>query len=137
MTNDEVERAAQADRTIPLVLKSIAGCAAALAIVAAFVWGLRFGFGVAIGGAMITANFYVLTRVGRALTGSRNGAAFWGMIYLLKVGALFGGVFLLLHAGIASGVGIIVGLCSLVPGIVVGGLLAAPSDPTPGAGTPS
>lgn len=125
---------APADRTLPLVAIAIGVCAVVLAAASAFVVGSNFAVGVLIGGAIAVSNFLVLARVGKALTGSRGGAAFWGGIYLLKLAALFGGVALLLHSGIVSGLGVIVGLTALVPGIVVGGLLAAPRDPNDGAG---
>ena len=112
------------DRTIRNVCIAIAGSALALAAATTAISSWRFGLGVAIGAAMILANFAVLARVGRSLTGSRGGAMFWGSVYLFKVAALFGGAALLFRAEIVPVLSIAVGFGALVPGIVVGGLCA-------------
>jgi len=125
------------DRTIKAVTVSIGVCAAMLAAASYFVVGGRFGLGVVAGGTVGLLNFVVLARVGKAITGKTKDAVFWGVVYLVKVIALFGGTFLMLRSGVVSGLGIVVGLTALVPGIVVGGLLAAPRDPNDGTGTQS
>ena len=133
-SDDAAEAAAFSARTIKLVAIAIAFSALLFAAAAAFFVNIRFATGIVAGGDIGLSNFLVLARVGKAITGSREGAVLWGGIYLLKVAALFGGVALLLHSGIVSGLGLVVGFSALVPGIVVGGLLAAPKDPNHGAG---
>jgi hypothetical protein len=117
-------------RTVKAVAMSIVACTVILAGLSLVFANTRFALGVLIGGAIGAANFLVLARVGKAITGKSKDAAFWGAMYLLKVAALFGGVFLVLHSGLVSGLGVVVGLTALVPGIVVGGLLSTPRDPT-------
>ncbi len=99
----------------------------AVVLAAAFlpVQGLRFALGVLVGGAIVLINFIFLARIGRAMT-QPSGGGLWGLAYIFKVFALFGVAALLLRAGIVPGLGLIVGLCALLPGIVVGGLRAAP-----------
>ncbi|GAC1363304.1 MAG: hypothetical protein NVSMB47_15090 [Polyangiales bacterium] len=118
------------DRTIPRVAMAIAVCALVFAGASWAAFGLRFGLGVAVGGAIGATNFLVLARVGKAMTQKDRDAWIWGGVYLLKVFALFGGVAYLLHTRAVNGLGLIVGFAAIVPGIVVGGLLAAPTIPT-------
>lgn len=119
----------ETDNTLRIVATSIAGCAALFALGAFFSVNARFAFAVAIGGAIAVANFLVLARIGRAITGGSGGAAFWGATYFFKIAALLGGVFLLFQSGRVNVFGLLIGLSTLAPGIVVGGVLAAPSGP--------
>lgn len=125
------------DRTIKAVTVSIGVCAGLLAVASWIAVGRHFGLGVVAGGIVGLLNFIVLARVGKAITGKSRDAAFWGAVYLVKVVALFGGTFLMLRSGVVSGLGIVVGLTALVPGIVVGGLLAGPRGPNDGTGAQS
>jgi len=118
------------DPTIGFVTLGIAVFTVVFAVAFAFLATWRFSLGVGIGGAIGALNFIVLAQVGRALTSSRRRAALLGLLYLLKVTALFGGVFLLFRSGWVPGLSLVVGLSALVPGIVLGGLLARPKDPT-------
>jgi hypothetical protein len=122
--------APEKDRTIAFVTGAIGVCTLGFAVLFAFVATLRFSLGVTVGGAIGLLNFVVLAQVGKALSGSRRRAAILGVLYLVKVLVLFGGVFFLFRAGWLPGLSIVVGLSALVPGIVVGGLLATPRDPT-------
>ena len=129
----EVE--AGADRTLRGVALSILAFTAIYAVTGATLFGARVAFGVVVGGVIACLNFAVLARIGRSITKKGRDAAIWGGVYLFKVAALFGGVALLLHSGWVSGLGVVVGFTALLPGIVVGGLLAkggpeAPADPT-------
>lgn len=124
------ESAEPRDRTVPLVAASIGAFTALFAVVFVFIATPRFSLGVAIGGVLGLLNFLTLARVGKAFLGSRRGAVLWAIIYLVKVIVLFGGVYLLFRSGWVPALSIVVGLSTLVPGIVVGGLLAAPRDPT-------
>lgn len=118
-------------RTLRVVALSIAGCAVLFALGAFFSVNARFAFAVALGGAIAVANFLVLARVGRAITGSSGGAAFWGAVYFFKIAALLGGVFLLFQSGKVNVFGLLIGLSTLAPGIVVGGVLSSPKGPSP------
>lgn len=118
-----------ADRHVAATVRAVAiGIVVSTAVLAAAFWtahGPRFAVGVGVGGAIGLLNFLALARIGRAMTAPAGGGL-WGLAYLFKVFALFGGAALLLRAGIVPGLGIVVGLCALLPGIVVGGLRAAP-----------
>lgn len=63
------EEAAPADRTIPLVALGIVAFTVVFAVAFGFLATPRFALGVTIGGVIGLANFLVLARVGRALTG--------------------------------------------------------------------
>lgn len=126
------DRPAEPPSDDPYVLATMRAVAigiavSALVLAAAFfpTHGLRFSVGVLVGGAIVFVNFVVLARIGRAMT-QPSGGGLWGLAYLFKVFALFGVAAGLLRAGIVPGLGLIVGLCALLPGIVVGGLRAAP-----------
>jgi hypothetical protein len=114
------------DRTIPVVTMAIAACALVLAGASLIVVGAKFAFAVVVGGAIGVANFALLARIGKAVVGSSSGAGFWGAVYFFKIAALFGGLYLFFHSGVVNVYGLLVGLSSLAPGIVVGGVLATP-----------
>lgn len=113
-------------RTAGLVALCIAASTVLLAAPSLFVVGAKFAAAVVLGGAIGIANFLLLARIGKALTGTRSGAAFWGGVYFFKIAALFGGLYLLFSTGAVNLYGLVVGLSAIVPGIVVGGLLATP-----------
>jgi hypothetical protein len=113
-------------RTAGVVALAIAGSTLLLAAPSYFIAGGKFAAAVLLGGAIGIANFLVLARIGKALTGTRAGAAFWGGVYFFKIAALFGGLYLLFATGAVNLYGLLVGLSAIVPGIVVGGLLATP-----------
>jgi MFS family permease len=119
----------EGDRTLRVVALSIAGCAALFTLGAALSVNWRFGFAVAVGGAIAVANFLVLARIGRAITGGAGSAAFWGAAYFFKIAALLGGVFFLFQSGKVNVFGLLIGLSTLAPGIVVGGVLSSPTAP--------
>ncbi len=111
--------------TIRTVSLGIAASTILLAVAAATTQGARFAVGVLTGGGVGLLNFLLLAGIGRAMT-RPSGSGLWGLAYLFKVLVLFGGAFLLLRAGVVPGLGLVVGLCALLPGIVLGGLRAAP-----------
>lgn len=125
-TPDAEPEAPSLGRTAGVVSATIAACTLLLATPSYFVAGAKFAAAVLLGGAIGVANFLVLARVGKALTGTRSGAAFWGGVYFVKIVALFGGLYLLFSTGAVNLYGLLVGLSAIVPGIVVGGLLATP-----------
>jgi hypothetical protein len=111
-----------ADRTLRNSAWAIAATAVIIAVAGALTIGARFGTGVLVGGAVSALNFVALARIGRGIGSERS--ALWGLLYVAKVLGLFVVVFVVLRAGIASGVGIVAGLCSVAPGIVIGALTA-------------
>ena len=135
----------EVDSTVARTTRAVSGAVIAFtgiyAVTAIILFAPRVAIGVVVGGLIACLNFIVLARVGRAITQRGRDAALWGVVYLVKVIALFGGFFLLLRSGVVGALGVIVGFSALLPGIVVGGLLAgrtppgpdAPADPTPPA----
>jgi hypothetical protein len=117
-------------RAITLVAVCIGVCAALLALASIPFGGLRLAAAVTIGGVIGIANFLVLGRIGKTLVGTQGRAAFWGAMYFVKIAALFGGLWLLFQYRVVNVYGVLVGLSALVPGIVVGGVLAAQKQPT-------
>lgn len=121
----------EVDRAIRVVSLTIAAFALLLAIPSYFVAGARFAVGVVAGGAIGVVNFLFFGRIGKALTGTRREAAFWGGMYFVKIVLLFGGLYFAMSSLEDKLVlGLLVGLCAIVPGIVVGGLLATPKGQT-------
>jgi hypothetical protein len=115
-------------RTAGTVALSIAASTLLFAAPSYVFAGAKFAAAVLLGGAIGIANFLVLARVGKALTGTRSGAAFWGTVYFFKIAVLFGGLYLLFSTNAVNMFGLLVGLSAIVPGIVVGGLLATPKS---------
>jgi hypothetical protein len=107
--------------------------------VAAVGFGARAALGVAIGGAIATANLYVFARIGDAFISGRGRVVPWAVIAVLKLGALLGGVYFILRSGIVSGLALTIGYSSLVVGTTFGTLFG-PKPPEgegdPGGGDP-
>ena len=110
---------------------STAACGAALAFAGFAVFGLSAAFGVAIGGAIATANLWLFARIGRAFL-SEKGRGPWIAIAFVKLVFLFGGVFLLIKSGTVSGISLAVGYGALPLGITLGSLFGPkPPDDIP------
>lgn len=99
--------------------------------------------GAAIGGALATANLWVLGRVTRAFVAQKH-AAPWAVIAAVKLIALFIGVWIILKSGVIPPLALAFGYAALPIGITIGSLLgpkpadlpsddAGPSDPPAGA----
>lgn len=117
------------DRTIRSVVLVVVATGALIAALGFLGSGRRFAVSAAIGTLVAVLNFVVLARVGRAFTEEGANPAVWSLVYLFKILALFGGVFLLLRAESLSLLGVLAGLSSLVPGIVLGGVAASHREP--------
>jgi hypothetical protein len=121
------------DDTMRAVVLSVAGSAAVMALIA-LVWrDARAALGVAIGGAIATANLYVFARIGVAFIARRGRTAPWAVIAVLKLLVLLGGVWLILKSGVVSPLALAIGYSSLVVGITLGTLFG-PKPPDPDAG---
>jgi len=120
-------------RTTRAVSAAVIAFTGIYAVTAIVLFAPRVAVGVVVGGVVACLNFVVLARVGRAITQKGRDAALWGVVYLVKVIVLFGGFFLLLRSGVVGALGVIVGFSALLPGIVVGGLLAGRASPGPEA----
>ena len=85
-------------------------------------FGGRTALGVAIGGALATANLAVFARLGDAFIARKGNTVPWTMIALLKLVFLFGGVWMILKSEIVSGLALAAGYGALPVGITLGSL---------------
>lgn len=109
---------------------SVVAAALCLAIGAFATFGVKSGLGVAIGGALAVANLMVFARLGQAFVAGKGSSAPWGIVAVLKLVALFGGVWLILKSGYVSGLALAVGYGALPIGITIGSLFGPrPSEP--------
>src|SRR5689334_1471440 len=97
------EKPGTADKTMKAAILSVGMIAAALAFSALVIFDARSALGVAVGGAIATANLYVFARIGEAFLSDR-GAGPWVAVAIVKLVFLFGGVFLLIKSGVVSGI---------------------------------
>lgn len=96
------------------------------------IFGGRSALGVAIGGAIATANLLVFARLGDAFIGRRGKTAPWAVIALFKLVFLFGGVWMILQSGVVTGLALAAGYGALPLGITLGTLFGPkPPDDFP------
>ena len=127
------EAAPPADATLSWVLAAVGVIGVLLTAAGVIGWGLRAGLGVGIGAAMAAANLYVFIRVVRGLLGEGRHRRVWILVAVVKLVVLFGGLYLLLRSGVASGLALLTGYGALPLGITIGGLIAPrpPEAPRP------
>jgi hypothetical protein len=119
--------------TMRTVILCVACSAAAMTVLALLSFGVRAALGVAIGGAIATANLYAFARIVDAFLSRRGHTASWGFIAIVKLVALVGGVWLVLRSDAVPSLSLAVGYSSLVVGITLGTLFA-PKPPEDDAG---
>ncbi len=100
---------------------SVGVCSIGLAAGGFAFFGASAGFGVAVGGAIATANLWLFARIGQAFL-SEKGRGPWIAIAIVKLVFLFGGVFLLIKNDIVSGISLAVGYAAMPLGITLGSL---------------
>jgi hypothetical protein len=100
---------------------SVGVCAIGLAAAGFAFFGASAGFGVAVGGAIATANLWLFARIGQAFL-QEKGRGPWIAIAIVKLVFLFGGVFLLIKNDIVSGISLAVGYGAMPLGITLGSL---------------
>ena len=99
--------------------------------------GVRAGLGVTLGGLLAGFNLLVFARVGEAFVARKGNAAPWGIVALLKMGLLFGGVWLILKNGYFSPLALIAGYAALPVGITLGSLFGPKPPESDEPSTPS
>ncbi|WP_437621487.1 ATP synthase subunit I [Sorangium sp. So ce1151] len=119
---DAEDRPGVGDATMRAVLRWVAGTAAVLSVAGLLAYGPRAALGVALGGAIATANLYVFARIVDAFISRRGHTVSWTLIAMVKLTGLMGGVWLVLKTEAVSGVALMVGYASLVVGISLGTL---------------
>jgi hypothetical protein len=120
------------DAPMNAAIWSVAITALVLSGAAAAGFGARSALGVAIGGAIATANLWVFARIGQAFLSRKGNTAPWAVIAVVKLVALLGGVWLLMRSGWVSGLALTIGYGSLPIGITLGSLFG-PKPPEPRA----
>ena len=88
------------DRTLRAATVAVAVSAVVLTLAALVTFGIRSALGVAIGGALATANLLVFARMAGPSSPRRDTP--WMVIAILKFLLLFGGVWLILRTGVFS-----------------------------------
>ena len=107
---------------------AVAVSGAAIAVLAFALFTARIGVGVALGGALATANLYVFARVGDAFLVQKGNTTPWAMIAIVKLVFLFGGVWIILKNDYVPGLALAAGYGALPVGITFG-FLFGPKPP--------
>ena len=107
---------------------AVAVSGAALTVLAFALFNARVGLGVAIGGALATANLAVFARLGDAFLVQKGNAAPWALIAVVKLVFLFGGVWVILKNDFVPGLALAAGYGALPVGITFG-FLFGPKPP--------
>jgi hypothetical protein len=105
------------DASMRAAIVTVFAFALLFAVLAFAFMGIRAGVGVLVGGAVATANLLVFARVGQAFIDRKGNAALWGVVAVLKLLLLFGGVWLILKAGVVSGLSLAAGYAALPFGV--------------------
>jgi hypothetical protein len=120
------------DAAMRAALVGVLGSTVVLSLGALGFFGGRAALGVLIGGALATINLWVFGRIGEALIARRGQTAPASFITLIKLGVLFGAVWLILKSGVVSGLSLVVGYGALPLGITIGSLFGPrPPDDDP------
>lgn len=91
-------------------------------VVAAWVSGALAARSAALGAAVAAANLWVIALVVRGMLGQKKSNVPWSLVAVLKMAALFGGLYLLLRGGWVSLLPLLAGYGALPLGIVAGQL---------------
>ena len=110
------------DEGIRAAMVSVAIVAGLLSAGAFAAFDVATARGVAVGGVFALGNLWAFARMGDAFLSRRGAAAPWTAFAVLKMGALFGGVWLILKSGVASPLALLVGYGALPIGITFGTL---------------
>jgi hypothetical protein len=114
---------------------AVAVSGAAFALLGFALFDARVGLGVALGGALATANLAVFARLGEAFLGQRGNAAPWALVAVVKLVFLFGGVWVILKNDFVPGLALAAGYGALPVGITLG-FLFGPKPPEGDPETP-
>jgi len=92
--------------------------------IAVFAAGMSVAWSVGVGGAVATANWYLLKWiVTRVVDGGTTGKGGFLALLFTKMGALMGGVYALLALGVVSPLPFALGMSALVAGLLTGSFL--------------
>ncbi len=120
------------DPRMRTALVGVGAFGAMFAIGAGCGWGMREAWSVAAGVVIALLNLYGLARILGAMVGARSGeardAGLWGLLAVVKVCALFGGVWLLMSSHLVDPVGLVVGWGALPVGIAIASFVSDKTD---------
>ncbi len=117
------------DARLKTSILAVLALGAAFGLAGAVLFGMRAGFSVVVGASVAAANVWALAKViagllpadGQAPAG---GVASWLVMALLKVVALFGGVWLLMSRHVVSPLPLFVGIGCMPIGIAIGAIVS-------------
>ena len=92
----------------------------ATTVAAAFLGGVLAARSVALGAAVAALNLWVISLVVRGMLGGKRSRVPWPLIAVLKMGVLFGGLYLLLKGGWVDLLPLLAGYGALPLGVVAG-----------------
>ncbi|MBK7582424.1 MAG: ATP synthase subunit I [Myxococcales bacterium] len=98
---------------------TVALVGAAFTVGAGFVGGFTLTRSVALGAVIATANLWVIGWVVGGMFGDKRGRVPWPLIAVLKMGVLFGGLYLLLKTGWVELLPVMIGYGALPIGVVI------------------
>jgi hypothetical protein len=120
------------DPRMRTALVAVAAFGAMFAIGAGWGWGLREAWSVAAGVGIAVLNLYGLARILGAMVGARSSdagdAGLWGVLAVVKVCALFGGVWILMASHLVDPLGLVVGWGALPVGIAIASFVSDKTD---------
>ncbi len=105
-------------------LATVALTGVVLAVGGALVGGARTALGVAAGTAVSLVNLWLMSRMVGAFIGGSGPRLPWVLVALLKIGAVFLALFLLVRTGVADLAPLAAGIASLPLGILIAQLRA-------------
>jgi hypothetical protein len=108
------------DTSLTAAYVGVALSGAVLLIGAAVAFGARHAAAVALGVVLAVSNLWVLERLVRVYLSSERGH--WAVVALVKAGALFGMVALLVKSGMVDVLPLVVGFGALPIGVTIAGL---------------
>ncbi len=109
----------EAERPPTRTIGTVALFGVTMAVIAVFASGGRAALGVAIGAFVAVANLALISLLVRRLLSGENRLP-WGAVSLVKLVALFGGLYLLLKSGWVELLPLLIGYGALPLGIVFG-----------------
>jgi uncharacterized membrane protein len=127
------ERAKGLDPRMRTALFAVGAFGGMFAVGAGCGWGVRAATSVAAGTLVAVLNLYGLARILGALVGARAGdgdsnPGIMGVLAIVKVCALFGGVWLLMSWHLVDPLPLVVGWGALPVGIAIGSLVSDKTD---------
>jgi len=134
MTTRDKEPVGLGDAPMRAAVLSVFVSGVCLTVGALAFFGFRSAVGVAAGALLATANLALFARIGQAFIAQKGNAAPWTAIAMVKLLALFGGVWFILKTDYVSGLALAAGYGALPIGITVGSLFGpkpgdSPTDP--------